>query len=45
MPPNRIRRPSMAALHPNDGDKKLRALQDFNQLIENNPLVISPSGL
>ena len=30
---------------PSDGDKKIRALQHFNQFIENDPLIISRSGL
>ena len=42
---NRFYRVSTNALHPSDGDKKIRALQHFNQFIENDPLIISRSGL
>ena len=38
-------RASTNALHPSDGDKKIRAFQYFNQFIENDPLIISRSGL
>lgn len=41
----RFYRVSTNALHPSDGDKKIRALQHFNQFIENDPLIISRSGL
>jgi len=41
----KTRRPSTHTLHPSNGDKKIWALQYFNQFVEDYPFIISRSGL